>query len=100
MSFTTKCCTRLCRMKRSHETAAEFTPKNSIVASVNFPVTGARAAGKKRICRDFCADNPLYWNCNHQTDRWLISYNLVKAMVGTRRSHGRALTALPLSGGR
>ena len=36
--------------------AGEFTRKNSIVASANFPVIGEHAAGKKRICRDSCAE--------------------------------------------
>src|SRR4029077_19706871 len=61
-----RCCIQLCRTKRSREIAGEFTRKNSIVASANFPVTGEHAAGKKRICRDSCADKPPGLSCNYQ----------------------------------
>src|SRR6185436_13142437 len=40
----------------SCEIDGEFTRKNSIGASANFPIIAGHAVGKTNICRDSCAD--------------------------------------------
>jgi hypothetical protein len=53
--FIMRCCTQSCPTKYSHKVAGGFTRKNLTVASANSQVIDALGAGKKRICRVFCA---------------------------------------------
>src|SRR6266496_428438 len=57
--FITRCCIRSYQIKRYRHTAGEFIRKNSTVASANSLITGGRDAGKKKICRVFCAKSRL-----------------------------------------
>jgi len=53
--FITKCCILWCRTRALREAVGACTRKNSIAESGRFETTVAPGAGKKKICRAFCA---------------------------------------------